>query len=64
MNPQIWVFVGYFFVVFAIGWFSLRATRSEEDYWIAGGNLGWFTGGATMAATHDHEQEETRGRMV
>ena len=52
MSPQIWVFVGYFFVVFAIGWFSLRATRTEEDYWIAGGNLGWFTGGATMAATH------------
>ena len=52
MNPQIWVFVGYFFVVFAIGWYSLRATRNEQDYWIAGGNLGWFTGGATMAATH------------
>jgi SSS family transporter len=47
-----WVFVGYFLVVFAIGWYSLRATRSETDYWIAGGNLGWFTGGATMAATH------------
>ena len=52
MTPQIWVFVGYFFVLFAIGWYSLRATRNEEDYWIAGGNLGWFTGGATMAATH------------
>jgi SSS family transporter len=39
-------------VVFAIGWYSLRATRTEQDYWIAGGNLGWFTGGATMAATH------------
>lgn len=52
MTAQVWVFIGYFCVVFAIGWYSLRATRSETDYWIAGGELGWFTGGATMAATH------------
>ncbi|MDA0328431.1 MAG: sodium/solute symporter [Gemmatimonadetes bacterium] len=52
MTAQTWIFVGYFAVVFAIGWYSLRATKSEEDYWIAGGNLGWFAGGATMAATH------------
>jgi len=52
MTPQAWIFAGYFAVVFAIGWHSLRATRNEEDYWIAGGELGWFTGGATMAATH------------
>jgi len=52
MTPQIWIFVGYFAVVFGIGWYSLRATRDESDYWIAGGQLGWFTGGATMAATH------------
>jgi SSS family transporter len=52
MTAQIWVFLGYFLVVFGIGWYSLRATRNEIDYWIAGGELGWFTGGATMAATH------------
>ncbi|NNF14084.1 MAG: sodium:solute symporter family protein [Gemmatimonadetes bacterium] len=52
MTAQMWVFVAYFCVVFAIGWYSLRATRGEKDYWIAGGELGWFTGGATMAATH------------
>ena len=52
MTAQTWVFLGYFVVVFAIGWYSLRATRDETDYWIAGGELGWFTGGATMAATH------------
>jgi len=46
------VFLGYFVVVFAIGWLSLRRTRDEADYWIAGGKLGWFTGGATLAATH------------
>lgn len=52
MSVQVAVFITYFFVVFLIGWYSLRATRDESDYWIAGGQLGWFTGGATMAATH------------
>lgn len=52
MSAQTWIFVGYFLIVFAIGWYSLRATRGEKDYWIAGGDLGWFTGGASMAATH------------
>jgi SSS family transporter len=52
MSAQMLIFVGYFMIVFAIGWYSLRATRNETDYWIAGGQLGWFTGGATMAATH------------
>lgn len=52
MTPQIAVFLGYFGIIFGIGWYSLRATKSETDYWIAGGKLGWFTGGATMAATH------------
>jgi len=52
VTTQMWVFAGYFMVVFAIGWYSMRRTRTEEDYWIAGGNLGWFTGGATLAATH------------
>jgi SSS family transporter len=52
MTLQMWIFVGYFLVLFAIGWYSLRATRDEADYWIAGGRLGWFAGGATMAATH------------
>ena len=52
MTAQMYVFLAYFGVVFAIGWYGLRATRNEADYWIAGGNLGWFAGGATMAATH------------
>ncbi len=46
------IFAGYFLLVFAIGWLSLRWTKSEEDYWIAGSKLGWGIGGATMAATH------------
>jgi len=52
VSLQAWVFVAYFFVVFAIGWLSMLRTRDEADYWIAGGTLGWFTGGATLAATH------------
>jgi len=39
-------------LVFVIGWLSLRWTKSEEDYWVAGSKLGWGIGGATMAATH------------
>ena len=49
---RIGVFVLYFLVVFLIGWYALRRTRTEADYWIAGGKLGWLVGGATTAATH------------
>ena len=52
MSGQVTVFVIYFLVVFALGWLSMRRTRGEKDYWIAGGNLGWVLGGATIAATH------------
>ncbi len=52
MTVQLTVFGAYFVVLFVIGWLSLRATRSESDYWIAGGRLGWLVGGATLAATH------------
>jgi SSS family transporter len=52
MTIQIAIFLGYFLVVFAIGFYCLRITRDESDYWIAGGKLGWILGGATLAATH------------
>ncbi len=52
MNIQHIIFIGYFLVVFLIGWLSLRLTKSDKDYWIAGSKLGWGVGGATMAATH------------
>ncbi len=52
MSVQLIVFVLYFLVVFAIGYLSLRNTEDETDYWIAGGNLGWLVGGATLSATH------------
>ncbi|MEQ9298668.1 MAG: sodium/solute symporter [Cyclobacteriaceae bacterium] len=52
MTIQLLIFFLYFGVVFVIGWYSMRATANESDYWIAGGKLGWGVGGATMAATH------------
>lgn len=52
MSGRGWIFLGYSLIVFAIGWVAMRRTRTDSDYWIAGGRLGWFTGGATMAATH------------
>ena len=52
IDVQLIIFVGYFLLIFGIGWLSLRWTKSEEDYWIAGSKLGWGIGGATMAATH------------
>ena len=52
IDVQFIIFIGYFLLIFGIGWLSLRWTKSEEDYWIAGSKLGWGIGGATMAATH------------
>ncbi len=49
---QLAIFILYFLVIFAIGWYSMRRTKNESDYWIAGGKLGWIIGGSTMAATH------------
>ena len=46
------VFLAYFALLFYIGRLSLQRTKTEEDYWIAGGKLGWLVGGATLAATH------------
>lgn len=52
MTVQFWVFCIYFLAIFLIGLLSMRATRSESDYWVADGKLGWLIGGSTMAATH------------
>lgn len=52
IDVQFVIFIGYFLLVFLIGWLSMKWTQSEEDYWIAGSKLGWGVGGATMAATH------------
>lgn len=52
MSVRILVFLVYFILVFAIGVFSAGKTDDEADYWIAGGELGWGVGGATLASTH------------
>ncbi len=52
MSVTLVVFGFYFALLFVIGVRANRMTRSESDYWIAGGRLGWLTGGATLAATH------------
>jgi SSS family transporter len=52
VSVAIVVFIVYCAIVFAIGWLGLRATHNEQDFWIAGGRLGWLVGGATLAATH------------
>jgi SSS family transporter len=52
LSLHYWVFGIYFLIVFGIGWYSLRQTSDEADYWIAGGKLGWALGGGTLAATH------------
>lgn len=52
MSAALWVFGVYFLALFLLGAWALRRTRDESDYWIAGGRLGWITGGATLGATH------------
>jgi SSS family transporter len=52
LSAELLLFLLYFVAVFGIGWYGLRLTRDEADYWIAGGKLGWVTGGATVAATN------------
>ena len=46
LESQYVIFIGYFLLVFFIGWLGMRWTRSDEDYWIAGSKLGWGIGGA------------------
>ena len=52
MTVALLVFALYFVLLVLIGMRAHRLTRDESDYWIAGGRLGWLTGGATLAATH------------
>lgn len=45
------VLVGYALVILAIGWWSYRSTRTEDDFLVAGRSVGALVGGATLAAT-------------
>ncbi|MGE5483724.1 MAG: sodium/proline symporter [Ignavibacteriales bacterium] len=51
MSIQMAIFLLYFAIVLGIGYLGMVYTHSESDYLIAGGNLGWALGGATIAAT-------------
>lgn len=41
----------YLLLNLAIGYLGLRLTRNDQDFYIAGGRLGWVVGGSTIAAT-------------
>lgn len=44
------VFVLYFIIVGIIGFIGMRQTKTEADYFVAGGKLGWALGGASLAS--------------
>jgi SSS family transporter len=42
---------GFLLLTLGLGYVGLRMTRDDQDFYIAGGNLGWAVGGASIAAT-------------
>ncbi|OZM77981.1 sodium:solute symporter [Pseudonocardia sp. MH-G8] len=42
---------GYLLLTVGLGYLGLRMTKNAEDYYIAGGSLGWAVGGASIAST-------------
>lgn len=46
------VLLGYLALVFGLSIWSARRSSNAEDFYLAGGKLGWFLGGATLSATH------------
>lgn len=51
MMTQMLVIAAYLLLTLGLGYLGLRLTKTDEDFYIAGGNLGWAVGGATIAAT-------------
>ncbi|MGE5542446.1 MAG: sodium:solute symporter family protein [Bacillota bacterium] len=49
-SVQVTVFLLYFVIVGAIGIIGMRRTKTEADYFVAGGKLGWALGGASLAS--------------
>lgn len=45
------VIIGYTILILGLGYLGLRMTKNDQDFYIAGGNLGWAVGGASIAAT-------------
>jgi SSS family transporter len=48
---QTLVLTVYLVLTLALGYIGLRMTKNNADFYIAGGKLGWATGGASIAAT-------------
>ena len=48
---QYLVVSGYIILTLLLGYIGLRLTKNQDDFYIAGGKLGWAVGGATIAAT-------------
>ncbi len=46
------VLLVYLALLFAVALWSAKKTESDEDFYLAGGKLGWLLGGGTLAATH------------
>ena len=48
-----WVIVGLFFTVsLGIGlYFTRRASKGKDDFFLAGRSLGWFVAGTSIVAT-------------
>lgn len=42
---------GYLLLTVGLGYVGLRMTKNAEDYFIAGGSIGWAVGGASIAST-------------
>ena len=45
------IVVGYFIIIFGIGYYSYRRTKTEEDFLVAGREIGPLVGAATLSAT-------------
>ena len=41
----------YLVLTLGLGYVGLRMTKNDQDFYIAGGKLGWAVGGASIAAT-------------
>src|SRR5690625_2318886 len=41
----------YLLLTLGLGYLGLKLTKNDDDFYIAGGKLGWAVGGGTIAAT-------------
>ncbi|MBX0290280.1 sodium:solute symporter [Hymenobacter sp. HSC-4F20] len=46
------IIVGYFLIVFAIGFYFARKERTSTEYFLAGRHVGWFAVGASLFASN------------